>query len=238
VVVCLYADPYTERVAFCAFLLGHSWLAAHTAAAAAAALLSHDTQIHAGAMCHQAHYCGMPDHASCTVVGCVGVSSIDLSSTNLVVCLHADPYTERVAFVLFCWVILEWLLPTLLLLPNKSERAAAAAVGAAAAERQQQQGEPEGSSSSSSGTSSSSSLFSRAADKLLAGIEAWLLLLQVIEACYMTCCMTCYQGLMQITSLATVEMPCIWTRWQALKRGCCCYRCVAHITLHVMWHDI
>jgi hypothetical protein len=59
----------------------------------------------------------MPDHASCTLVGCVGVSSIDCSSTVLVICLHADPYKERVAFMLFCWILLGWLLPTLLLLP-------------------------------------------------------------------------------------------------------------------------
>lgn len=30
----------------------------------------------------------------------------------------ADPFTQRIAFVLFCWVIMGWLVPTLLLLPE------------------------------------------------------------------------------------------------------------------------
>jgi hypothetical protein len=44
----------------------------------------------------------------------------------------AGLYAQRVAFLLFCWAILGWLLPTLLLLPNatqQQEAAAAAAVG-------------------------------------------------------------------------------------------------------------
>lgn len=31
----------------------------------------------------------------------------------------ADPYAQRVAFLLICWLILGWLVPTLLLLPDR-----------------------------------------------------------------------------------------------------------------------
>jgi hypothetical protein len=46
------------------------------------------------------------------------VQSILVSVTThhgVVFCLHADPCTKRMAFVLFCWIIPGWLLPTLLL---------------------------------------------------------------------------------------------------------------------------
>lgn len=88
---------------------------------------------------------------------------------NVSVQVPADDYSERAAFVLFCWMILGWLLPTLLLLPSKSDQAAAAA---AAAEQQQQQRD----------TSSCGSICNKAADKLLAGFEAWLRLLQMPSA--------------------------------------------------------
>ncbi len=32
----------------------------------------------------------------------------------------ADPYAQRIAFLLVCWLVLGWLLPTLLLLPDRT----------------------------------------------------------------------------------------------------------------------
>jgi hypothetical protein len=45
-------------------------------------------------------------------------------------CAAAGLYAQRVAFLLFCWAILGWLLPTLLLLPNATQQQEAAAAAA------------------------------------------------------------------------------------------------------------
>lgn len=72
----------------------------------------------------------------------------------------ADPYAQRIAFLLICWLVLGWLVPTLLLLPDRASQIV-----------------PPPSSSNSAESGGRMAAVTRLAGKFATLLEAWLRLL-------------------------------------------------------------